>query len=78
MRVLRIVVTNLDFFFENDCSAEKIALLIAHIREVSSLLNALARYSIQVRNNSRASFRQLSLEAQRVTLDSKFGNMFDV
>jgi len=46
-------------------------LLIAHIRENSSLVHALSRFALQIQNNRRNWFRQLSTEANKTTLAAK-------
>ena len=60
-----ILLTKLDSFFENRSTVEKLALLIAHIRENGSLVNVLARFALEIQINRRNWFRQLSTEANR-------------
>ena len=69
-------MTKLDFFFDDTSTVEKLAFSIAHIREVPSSLDALARCSVQVGDNRRKLFRQLSLDGQRVALEEKLQRRF--
>ena len=39
-------------FFESRSSVDQLALLIAHIREVGSMVNALARFALQISDQS--------------------------
>ena len=48
-----LLLTKLDHFFECSSSVERLALLIAHIRENSSLVHALARFALQIQTNRR-------------------------
>ena len=66
------LLTKLDHFFESRSSVEQLALLIAHIREKSSLVHALARFALQIQTNRRNWFRQLSTEANKRALAAKF------
>ena len=52
-------------------TVEQLALLIAHIRETGPLVNALARFALQIQNNRRHWFRQLSTEANKRALAAK-------
>ena len=61
----------LDSFFENRSTVEKLALLIAHIRENGSLVNVLARFALEIQINRRNWFRQLSTEANKRALAAK-------
>ena len=66
-----LLLTKLDHFYECSSSVERLALLIAHIRENSSLVHALARLALQIQTNRRNWFRQLSTEANKTTLAAK-------
>ena len=66
-----LLLTKLDHFFECSSSVERLAVLIAHIRENSSLVHALARFALQIQTNRRNWFRQLSTEANKKTLAAK-------
>ena len=66
-----LLLTKLDHFFECSSSVEQLALLIAHIRESSSLVNALARFALQIQINRRNWFRYLSTEANKRVLAAK-------
>jgi len=52
---------------------EKLALLIAHIRENGTLVYALARFALQIQINRRNLFRHLSTEANKRVLVAKLG-----
>ena len=47
-------------YFENGSSVEKIALLVARVREDEKLLNAFARFVLEVQKYRHNWFRQLS------------------
>ena len=66
-----LLLTKLDHFFECSSSVEQLALLIAHIREKSTLVHALARFALQIQTNRRNWFRQLSTEANKRALAAK-------
>jgi hypothetical protein len=66
-----LLLTKLDFFFERPSSVETLALLIAHVRESGTLVNALARYVLQIQTNRRNLFRRLSTEANKRALSAK-------
>ena len=75
-----LLLTKLDSFFDSRSSVENLALLIARIREKSSLVHALARFALQIQTNRRNWFRQLSTEANKTTLAAKLpvvGHAFD-
>ena len=57
------LLTQLESNFENGGSVEKFALLVARVREEKRLVNASARYALQVREHREHWFRQLSSEA---------------
>ena len=59
------LLTQLESIFENGGSVEKFALLVARVREEKRLVNAYARYVLQVRDSEHREhwFRQLSSEA---------------
>ena len=65
------LLTKLDHFFESRSSAEQLVVLIAHIREKSSLVHALARFALQIQTNRRNWFRQLPTEANKRALAAK-------
>ena len=69
-----LLVTKLDHFFECSSSVEQLALLIAHIREKSSLVHALARFAFQIQTNRRNWFRQFSTEANKRALAAEIGS----
>ena len=60
-----LLLTKLDNFFECSSSVERLALLIAHIRENGLLVHALARFALQIQINRRNCFRHLSTEANK-------------
>ena len=62
------LVTNLSFFFRERSTVDKLALLVARIREDVSLINALARFTLQVQRNRCRLFRHLSSEARKEEL----------
>ena len=66
-----LLLTKLDHIFECSSSVEQLALLIAHIRENSSLVHALSRVVLQIQTNRRNWFRQLSTEANKRALAAK-------
>ena len=66
-----ILLTKLDTLFDNDCSVENLALLVARVREDKMLVNALARFALQVRDSRLKWFRQLLTEAKRQSLAVK-------
>ena len=49
-------------------SIEKFALLVARIRDDTRLINAFARFSLQVQSIRKVWFRRLSSEAMKVEL----------
>ena len=52
-----ILLTQLESIFENGSSVEKIALLVARVREENILVNAFARFALPVRENREHWFR---------------------
>ena len=62
------MLTKLETFFEGTSSVEKLALLVARIRDDSSLVNAFARFSLQVQCSRKVWFRRLSSEAKKTEL----------
>ena len=68
-----LLLTKLNSFFESRSSVEKLALLIAHIRENCPLVHALARFALQIQINRRNWFRQLSTDANKRALAAKLG-----
>ena len=52
-----ILLTQLEIIFENGSSVEKIALLVARVREENILVNAFARFALPVRENREHWFR---------------------
>ena len=69
------MLTKLNHFFECSNSVERLALLIAHIRENSSLVHALSRFALQIQTNRRNWFRQLSTEANKRALAAKLDDV---
>ena len=69
-------ITKLSTIFENDCSVENFALLVARVREDKHLVNALARFARQIHDSRQCWFRQLSSEATKqrlaVMLETRF------
>ena len=66
-----VLLTKLETFFEGTSSVEKLALLVARIRDDSSLVNAFARFSLQVQCSRKVWFRRLSSEAKKIELAEK-------
>ena len=71
-----ILLTRLESIFENGSSVENLALLIARVREDHRLLNALARFALQVREHREKWFWQLSSEAMKQSLARKLEMYF--
>ena len=65
------MLTKLDRLFEHNSSVENLALLVARVREDKMLVNALARFALQVRDSRQKWFRQLLTEAKRQSLAVK-------
>ena len=66
-----LLLTKLNSFFEGRSSVEKLALLIAHVRENCTLVHAIARFALQIKINRRNWFRHLSTEANKRALAAK-------
>ena len=67
-----VLLTKLETCFHGTSSVEKLALLIARIRDDSRLIDAFARFSLQVQCIRRVSFfRRLSSEAKKVELAAR-------
>ena len=62
--------------FENGSSVENLALLIARVREDQRLVNALARFALQVREHREKWFWQLSSEGMKQSLARKLEMYF--
>ena len=71
-----LLLTRLESIFENGSSVENLALLIARVREDRRLLNALARFALQVREHREKWFWQLSSEAMKQRLARKLEMYF--
>ena len=63
-----VLLTKLETCFHGTSSVEKLALLVARIRDDSRLIDAFARFSLQVQCIRKVSFRRLSSEAKKVEL----------
>ena len=63
-----VLLTKLETCFHGTSSVEKLALLIARIRDYSRLIDAFARFSLQVQCIRKVSFRRLSSEAKKTEL----------
>ena len=63
-----VLTTKLETFFQGTSSIESFALLIARIRDDTRLINAFARFSLQVQSIRKVWFRRLSSEAMKVEL----------
>ena len=72
------LLTKLDHFFECGCSVENLALLVARVREDKQMVNALARFSLQVHEYRQKWFRKLSTEALRKRLAEKLERQFNL
>ena len=66
-----VVLTKLETCFHGTSSVEKLALLIARITNDSRLIDAFARYSLQVQCIRKVSFRRLSSDAKKAELAAR-------
>ena len=66
-----VLLTKLETCFHGTSSVEKLALLVARIRDDSRLIDAFARFSLQVQCIRKVSFRRLSSEAKKVELAAR-------
>ena len=66
-----VLLTKLETCFHGTSSVEKLALLIARIRDDSRSIDAFARYSLQVQCIRKVWFRRLSSEAKKVELAAR-------
>ena len=66
-----VLRTKLETCFHGTSSVEKLALLIARIRDDSRLIDAFARYSLHIQCIRKAWFRRLSSEAKKVELAAR-------
>ena len=66
-----LLLTKLETCFRGTSSVEKLALLIARIRDDSRLIDAFARFSLQVQCIRKVSIRRLSSEAKKVELAAR-------
>ena len=73
-----VLFTKLHTFFENDCSVENFALLVARVREDTHLVNALARFARQIHDSRQCWFRQLSSEATKQRLAEMLETRFNI
>ena len=73
-----VLLTKLHTFFENDCSVENFALLVARVREDKHLVNALARFARQIHDLRQCWFRQLSSEATKQRLAEMLETRFNI
>ena len=73
-----VLLTKLDDFFDHRSSIEKFALLVARIREEKRLVNAFARFALQVHEIREDWFRQLSPEAMQNSLAIKLETSFSI
>ena len=73
-----VLLTKLHTFFENDCSVENFALLVARVREDKYLVNALARFARQIHDSRQCWFRQLSSEATKQRLAEMLETRFNI
>ena len=73
-----LLLTRLESLFDNGSSVENLALLVARVREDRKLVNALARFALQVQECRQDWFRQLSSEAKRKSLDEKLSRFFSI
>ena len=73
-----VLLTKLHTFFENDCSVENFALLVARVREDKHLVNALARFARQIHDSRQCWFRQLSSEATKQRLAEMLETRFNI
>ena len=70
------ILTRLDSFFVARSSVEDLALLVARVREDKKLVNALARFALQVQEYRNSWFQQLSSEAMQKSLADKLERCF--
>ena len=73
-----ILLTRLERNFENSSTVENLALLVARVREDKKLVNALARFALQVQEHRNHWFRQLSSEAMKQSLATKLDTYFSI
>ena len=73
-----ILQTRLEKIFENNSSVENLVLLVARVREDKKLVNALARFALQVQEHRLHWFRQLSSEAMKQSLATKLDTYFSI
>ena len=66
-----VLLTKLETCFHGTSSVEKLALLVARIRDDSRLIDAFARFSLQVQCIRKVSFRSLSSAAKKVELAAR-------
>ena len=66
-----VLLTKLETCFHGTSSVEKLALLIARIRDDSRLIDAFARYSLLVQCIRKVWFRRFSSEAKKVELAAR-------
>ena len=67
------------FYFEfSGSSVENLALLVARVREDKKLVNALARFALQVQEYRHSWFRQLSSEAKQQSLATTLETFFNI
>ena len=71
-----ILLARLETIFENGSSVENLALLIARVREDQRVVNALARFALQVREHREKWLWQLSSEAKKQRLARKLEMYF--
>ena len=73
-----LLLTRLDGLFDTGSSVEIFALLVARVREDKKMVNALARFALQVQEYRHSWFRQLSSEAKQQCLATKLETSFNI
>ena len=69
------ILTKLQTFFQDTSSVEKLALLVARIRDDTHLVDALARFSLQIQTSRLRWFRRLSSDANKRGLAAAIAGM---
>ena len=77
-RLFLLLTAIFETLFETGSSVENLALLVVRIRDDQKLVNALARFALQVQEYRQHSFRQLSSEAERKGLATKLESFVSI
>ena len=77
-RLFLLLTAIFETLFETGSSVENLALLVVRIRDDQKLVNALARFALQVQEYRQHSFRQLSSEAKQKSLSTQLDMSFSI